>query len=398
MNPQLLRLNRIARSTTRRIIGLMSGTSLDGLDVALCHITGSGLDTQITIPHFTTVPYSELFRENIRAVFAKKEIDFQHLCLLNPYIGVQHGQMVLQCLHDWGLTAADVDLIASHGQTVYHAPQKQHGLDAFPNATLQIGDGDHIAVTTDIITISDFRQKHIAAGGEGAPLAVYGDYLFFSKEGQNRILLNLGGIANFTFLPGSRQAREVFTTDTGPGNTLLDAFTRLYFDKPYDEDGAIAAVGMAHPGLLRSLKDHPFFKATFPKTTGPEVFNVEYVREAQQRSRTTSMQPENLLATLVQFSADTITEAISKVFVPGQKYTLYASGGGAHNPVLMKSIKNQLPGVSVRMLEELGVSGDAKEAVLFAILANETVAGGEIFFGGRQGLPNVTMGKISFPA
>jgi anhydro-N-acetylmuramic acid kinase len=398
MNAQLLKLNRIARSTTRRIIGLMSGTSLDGLDVALCHISGSGLDTQVVVKHFATVPYDEAFRDKIRAIFAKREIDFQHLCLLNPYIGIEHGRMVLQCLREWGLSSEEVDLIASHGQTVYHAPQKQHGLDEYPNATLQIGDGDHVAVTTDIITISDFRQKHIAAGGEGAPLAVYGDYLFFSKQGENRILLNMGGIANFTYLPGSRLAREVFTTDTGPGNTLLDAFTRLYFGKPYDENGAIAAAGSPHPGLLRALKDHAFFTAPVPKTTGPEVFSVEYVREAQQRSRTTSMQPENLLATLVQFSADTITEAIGKVLVAGQKYTLYTSGGGAHNPVLMRTIKNQLPGVSVRMLEELGVSGDAKEAVLFAILANETVAGGEILFGDRQGVPNVTMGKISFPA
>ncbi len=398
MNPQLLKLNRIARSTTRRIIGLMSGTSLDGLDVAFCHITGSGLETQITVSHFITVPYTESFREEIRAVFAKREIDFQKLCLLHPYIGVQHGQMVLQCLNEWGIPPEGVDLIASHGQTVYHAPKKQHGLDKYPNATLQIGDGDHVAVTTDIITISDFRQKHVAVGGEGAPLAVYGDYLFFSKKGENRILLNMGGIANFTNLPGSRLSRDVFTTDTGPGNTLLDAFTRLYFGKPYDENGTIAATGMAHPGLMRALKDHPFFAAPFPKTTGPEVFNVEYVREAQQRSRTTSMQPENLLATLVQFSADTIAEAIRSVLVKGQIYTMYISGGGAHNPLLMRHIQSQLPSVEIRQLSELGVSGDAKEAVLFAILANETIAGGEIHFGNRQGVPNVAMGKISFPA
>ena len=182
MNPQLSKLHSIGLRTSRRIIGLMSGTSLDGLDVALCRIGGSGLDTQVELEYFTTVPYEEDFKEKIRAVFAKKEISFEHLCLLNPYIGNQHGAMILRCLATWGVLPEDVDLIASHGQTVYHAPQKQHGLIEYPNATLQIGDGDHIAVTTGIITLSDFRQKHIAAGGEGAPLAVYGDYLYFSKK------------------------------------------------------------------------------------------------------------------------------------------------------------------------------------------------------------------------
>ena len=201
----------------------MSGTSLDGLDVALCHITGSGLSVAVQVEKFATVPYPEAFREEIRSVFAKQTIDFQQLCLLNPYIGIRHGSMVLDCLQQWQISPDEIDLIASHGQTVYHAPKKQHGLAQYPNATLQIGDGDHVAVTTGIITISDFRQKHVAAGGEGAPLAVYGDYLFFSKKGENRILLNMGGIANFTYLPGSQEANEVFTTDTGPGNTLLDA-------------------------------------------------------------------------------------------------------------------------------------------------------------------------------
>lgn len=375
----------------------MSGTSLDGLDVALCRITGSGLTVGVQVEHFATVPYSDAFREEIRSVFARQTIDFQQLCLLNPYIGIRHGRMVLDCLQHWQISPAEIDLIASHGQTVYHAPQKQHGLAQYPNATLQIGDGDHVAVTTGIITISDFRQKHVAAGGEGAPLAVYGDYLFFSKKGENRILLNMGGIANFTYLPGSQDANEVFTTDTGPGNTLLDAFTRLYFNQPYDENGTLAAEGTPHEGLLLALKDHTFFKADFPKTTGPEVFNVEYVRSAQQHSSTQAISPQEILATLTRFSADTIVEAIKKVIYPDQSYTLYASGGGAHNALLMQQIQNQLPDLVIKRMAELGVAGDAKEAVLFALLANETVAGSGVDFGQRQGVLSVSMGKISFP-
>lgn len=355
------------------------------------------MGTALTVEHFTTIPYTDGFRDEIRAVFAKRQVDFQQLCLLNPYIGIRHGRMVLDCLRQWQISPTEVDLIASHGQTVYHAPQTQHGLAQYPNATLQIGDGDHVAVTTGIITLSDFRQKHVAAGGEGAPLAVYGDYLFFSKKGENRILLNMGGIANFTYLPASQDANEVFTTDTGPGNTLLDTFTRLYFNRLYDEDGTLAAAGTCHEGLLCALKDHAFFKADFPKTTGPEVFNADYVRRAQHQSRTESVSACDLLATLTRFSADTIVDAIGRTLHNGQQYTLYASGGGAHNPVLMRYVQNQLPGFVIKRMDDLGVAGDAKEAVLFALLANETVAGGRVDFGKRQGVPSVTMGKISFP-
>ncbi len=375
----------------------MSGTSLDGLDVALCQVSGSGLTTEITVGQFTTVPYEEDFKENIRAVFAKRTIDFQQLCLLNATIGTRHGSMVVDCLKNWGIAPEQVDLVASHGQTVYHAPRKQHGLAGYPNATLQIGDGDHMAVATGIITISDFRQKHVAAGGEGAPLAVYGDYLFFSKEGENRILLNMGGIANFTYLPGSQNADEVFTTDSGPGNTLLDAFSRLLFDKPYDENGTLAAAGKVDAALLDSLKAESFFQSDFPKTTGPEVFNADFVKKAQMSSGSELIAPHDLLATLTRFSAETIAEAIKRATDPTGKYTLYASGGGAHNPVLMQHIQELLPGFTMKKTEVLGIAGDAKEAVLFAILANETVAGVPLDFGNREGVPSVTMGKVSFP-
>src|SRR5690606_29098773 len=158
------------------------------------------------------------------------------------------------------------DLIASHGQTIFHAPKHQHRKDGYPNATLQIGDGDHIAMKTGIITLSDFRQKHIAAGGEGAPLAVYGDYLIFSSATENRIMLNIGGIANFTFLP-SAHLTGFFSSDVGPGNTLMDQFIQLkYPGKYYDENAAIASSGKPNSDLLNALLDHPFYKAEFPKT------------------------------------------------------------------------------------------------------------------------------------
>ena len=396
MKKHIEKLHRIASSNSRRIIGLMSGTSLDGLDVALCRIEGAGTDTDLTLEKFTTVPYQEDFKEDIRKIFAKRDIDFQQLCILNPYIGSRHAEMILECLRNWGIDAADIDLIASHGQTVFHAPKKQHQLSGFSNATLQIGDGDHIAVKTNIITVSDFRQKHIAAGGEGAPLAVYGDYFLFSKKGENRILLNMGGIANFTFLPGNLEEQIVFTTDTGPGNTLLDAYTRRFFHQPFDKNGQIAASGQVNQGLLKELKSLPFFSLPFPKTTGPEVFNFNYVESAIQKSRLTSLTRQDIIATLTCLSADTISDAIKSVMPAGESYTIYASGGGAHNTVLMETISGNLA-APVKLINELGVSGDAKEAVLFAVLANETVAGTQSFFGAKDGVPEVTMGKISFP-
>jgi len=397
MNHHLQRLYEFAGRSDRRIIGLMSGTSMDGLDVALCTVRGSGPETQVRLDRFTTVPYTDEQKAEIRKVFARTEIDFQHLCLLNAWIGRLHGAMIRESLEGWGLTAADVDLIASHGQTVFHAPQRQHGLANYPSATLQIGDGDHIAVTTGIITLSDFRQKHIAAGGEGAPLAVYGDYFLFSKAGENRIMLNLGGIANFTYLPGDLDASAVFTTDTGPGNTLLDAYARLLFDRPYDPDGQFAAAGQVSPALLEALKQHSFFANAVPKTTGPEVFNPAYVRQAQEQSGTADLKAEDLMATLARFSAETAAEAIRQTLRSGQTYHVYLSGGGMHNPVLTAALREQLPGCVFGRTDDLDIAGDAKEAVLFAILANESVAGNPISFGNRQGVPSVCMGKISLP-
>ena len=230
-------LAKIASKDERVIIGLMSGTSLDGLDIALCRLTGTGRDTKAVLQEFATVPYDDVYRARISAVFSKHDVDLELVCLLNPYVATEHARFILQQLADWGIKPEDVDLIASHGQTIYHAPISLHKKTEFPNATLQLGDGDHMALATNIMTISDFRQKHIAAGGEGAPLAAYGDYLIFSSEEENRVLLNIGGIANITFLPKSLNTRDVFSTDIGPGNTIMDAYIRKHFaGKLYDAD------------------------------------------------------------------------------------------------------------------------------------------------------------------
>ncbi|MFB3388725.1 anhydro-N-acetylmuramic acid kinase [Flavobacterium sp. LAR06] len=401
MNKNISALFEIAQKETRKIIGLMSGTSLDGLDIALCAISGAGENTAVKILEFETIPYTEDIKSEIRKVFAQKTIDFQHLALLNEWIGLLHAGMVNDCLQKWNIPAHEVDLIASHGQTVLHAPKFLHQQEKFPNATLQIGDGDHIAVKTGIITLSDFRQKHVAGGGEGAPLAVYGDYLLFSKKGENRIMLNMGGIANFTYLPASQNAEEVFVTDTGTANTLIDIFTKHFFpEKSYDKDAEIAQTGTVNQTLLTELKSNAFFQKSFPKTIGQELFNKAFVDSALAKTKLENISAPDLLATLTRLSAETIAEAILFVVkntgTPIEDFTVYMSGGGASNPLLVKGLK-ELLSCPFQKSDDLGISGDAKEAVLFAVLANETVAGGDYNFGTKKGIPSVTMGKISFP-
>lgn len=376
----------------------MSGTSLDGLDIALCEFAGHGTKTRMNLREFATMPYTASFKNEVKAIFSRRQVDLEKVCLMNAYIGSYHADLINSCLRQWNIAPNEVDIIASHGQTIYHAPASLHGIDGMPNATLQIGDGDHIAVKTGIVTLSDFRQKHIAAGGEGAPLAVYGDYLLFSEEGQNRIMLNIGGIANFTFLPGDLDTTRIFSTDVGPGNTLMDAYVQSKFPgKYFDADSEIALKGTYNPALVTALLDHPFFDQDFPKTTGPELFNLSYLEQAQQATGTNQLSPEDVMATLNRFSAIGICNALTRT-LKGEKFEIFLSGGGMHNPLLIQNIIELIPGVTVRDTAELGVSPDAKEAVLFATLANECLVGEQIDFGpGQTRVPSVHMGKISLP-
>lgn len=376
----------------------MSGTSLDGLDIALCRFRGMGLETQIELLEFETVAYENAFKEEIKTIFSKDTVSLEKVCLLNPWVGLVHAQMILDCLKKWNRVPSEIDLIASHGQTIYHAPKSLHQKEKFGNATLQIGDGDHIAHATGVITLSDFRQKHIAAGGEGAPLASYGDFLIFSKRSENRIMLNIGGIANFTYLPGTLNADEVFSTDVGPGNTMMDAYMQKNFQKYFDENAAVARNGKISDSLLNALKNHSFFHQSFPKTTGPELFNLSYLQNAQQQSGKQALSHEDIMATLNRFSADMIVVALQECLKDRTDFKIYSSGGGMHNPLLMQHLKLQLPAHEFLVTASLGIHPDAKEAVLFATLANECICGGQVNYGsGRNGIPSVAMGKISLP-
>jgi anhydro-N-acetylmuramic acid kinase len=398
MQHRIKQLYNIANKPSKIILGLMSGTSLDGLDIALCKVAESGLNTTVQLIHFETIAYDIDLKKDIQSIFCQAVISLEKLCLMNEHIGLVHSQMINKTLAKWNVKNSDVDLIASHGQTIYHAPKKQHQQQKFGNATLQIGDADHIAFNTNIITISDFRQKHIAAGGEGAPLAIYGDYFLLSSKEETRILLNIGGIANFTFLPNTLNVDEVICTDVGAGNTLMDAYIQHYFpDKFYDDNAAIALQGNVNDDLLKALCNHDFFKQPFPKTTGQEFFNFHFIENALTASKTLQISVTDVMATLNYFTAFTIAQAIQQN-IQQKNYSIYVSGGGASNPLLINNLQGQLPNISIQSTEVLGINPNAKEAILFAVLANETICGNADFYNQLNNhFPAITMGKISLP-
>jgi len=396
MNRQLQKLYQIAQKDSRRIIGLMSGTSLDGLDIALCRMTGSGPDTHIEVEKFCTQAYSADFRGKVREVFAQRHIDQQFFSGLHAYIGAYHAQLINKTLADWNIQPQEIDLIASHGQTVYHAPISLTQNPKLPNSTLQIGDADHIAVHTGIITLSDFRQKHIAAGGEGAPLAAYGDYLLFSDVLENRFLLNIGGISNYTFIPHQSSQLQAYATDIGPGNTMMNQYMKKHFHQEMDQDAELALQGKVHSALLEALLAEPFLKQGFPKTTGPELFNLTYLERIQAQTQTESLAKADVMATLCQFAAEAIVQAISQQAQGLPNCAVYISGGGLHNPLLVQHIKSGLPGFHIDSFACLGINPDAKEAVLFALLANEAIVGNPEHVQYIADSPAVCMGKISF--
>jgi anhydro-N-acetylmuramic acid kinase len=388
------KLHQIASSSERLIIGLMSGTSLDGLDIALCRVSGHGKSTQLICEKFQTVKYTESFKLSVQQVFSKQHVSLDALCLLNAQIGRLHGEMINQVLAAWDVPKQSVDLIASHGQTIYHRPSSLHQTEGEVNSTLQIGDGDHIAVATGITTVSDFRQKHIAYGGEGAPLAIYGDYILLSSEEENRTLLNIGGISNITYLPQAATFDELICSDIGPGNTIMNALARQHTPDDFDKDAGIARQGKVHQALLDNLLEHPFFALPLPKTTGPETFNLDWFNSKLQEMDLHHLSLADQMATLNMFTAQSIVNATKAL--PTQS-TIYLSGGGAHNPLLRQNISRLLKS-PIHLSEQLNIDMDAKEAILFAVLANECIAGDQHAFASKNAKQgSLSMGKLSFP-
>ncbi|MGF1668879.1 MAG: anhydro-N-acetylmuramic acid kinase [Balneolaceae bacterium] len=400
MNPSIKKLAETSLKKRKKIIGLMSGTSLDGLDIALCEIQGSGSDTVVNLKHFITKPYGEHEKRRLKNISSVKTVELSEVCYLHTWLAGYHSKLILTALEKWGIEPSEIDCIASHGQTIYHFPSREQTEKEFEkfNSTLQIGDGDHIAYKTGILTISDFRQKHTSPGGEGAPMAALVDRILFSDPDESRILLNIGGIANFTIIPaGKKDSRDSFTTDTGPGNTMIDNLVQRYYSLEYDEDGKIAKSGQVNHDLLGALLSDSYFETKETASTGPEHFNFNWLNEKAEGLKISleDIPVPDIIRTVTELSAITVTDRIRKLCLD-DKYKIYISGGGMHNTFLINRIRDLLRGVPIKSIGELGVDPDAKEAVVFAVLANEMLSGSGFGFGpARTGRLN--FGKISFP-
>ncbi len=414
--PRIARLVRLAELPERRVLGMMSGTSLDGLDLALCRIRGAGGESRIEIEHFRTHPYSPGERERLARVVSRREATLEELTALHPWLAALHARIVLDTLAQWGIAAGGVHLLASHGQTVFHAPGSWEEGGAARHATLQLGDGDHLALRTGILTLSDFRQKEIAAGGQGAPLAPYAEALAFAGK-RPRLLLNLGGIANFTFLPAGGAVSGVRYGDTGPANALIDRAVRRFFPEHpdgFDRDGKLAAQGAPHEELLRELLEEPFFQLPCPKSTGPETFGDAYLEDAIQRAEALGLSPYDLIATLTLLTVNSITATLRRELPSLEGAEFHVNGGGLHNPRIADGLRAAFPEMTWMEPGALGIPPDAREAVLFALLAheslfgegfaaltgNQAVAGNQVGAGSREKdgtVHRIGFGKLSWP-
>ncbi|WP_020401869.1 anhydro-N-acetylmuramic acid kinase [Gracilimonas tropica] len=391
MNKYLSKLCEISKKPERVIVGLMSGTALDGLDVALCKIKRSGKEAKLDILEFDTCEYTDEQRMRLRSIQSKEQTQTHDLTLMHSELGIWYAEKVLKLLKKWNVNPRDVDLIGSHGQTVYHAPAETEGQI---HSTLQMVDGDHISQTSGVITVSDFRQKHTAVGGEGAPLAGIFDELFFRDDQQHRMLLNLGGIANISWLPSRKSGEQTFATDTGPANTLINEAMQTYFRMPYDDGGKIAASGTIHSELVKYVLLEPYFRKPFPKTTGQEDFQLSYIEQLME-GHGIELEPADLVATLTAITSQSIVRAVDEI-VGEQQFDCFISGGGTHNETLLNDLNGRIPHANFKPFNELGIHPDAKEAAMMAFFANELVAGDGF------AIPGVTeekvhLGKISLP-
>jgi anhydro-N-acetylmuramic acid kinase len=364
----------------KQIIGLMSGTSVDGIDAAIVEITGHGLETEVDLIAFETFPFPSGVPHRILALCQPDTGRVDDICEMNFYIGHLFAEAAKHVLEKSGMRANDIDLISSHGQTIHHLPEDANtdgNTSRYPS-TLQIGEPAVIAHETGIPTIADFRVADMAAGGQGAPLVSYPDYLLFHNTEKTVGLLNIGGISNLTVLPVNGTFDSVCAADTGPGNMCIDAVVSEITagGEHYDKDGVRAAQGIAHHPLVNEWLEHPFFHLSPPKTTGREMFGHTYAMECLAACREHKLSDNDCIATLTELTVQTIADYIAR-FITGQNPidTLYVSGGGVHNQTIMRRLSELLANTAVEPVDNSGISADAKEAIAFAILANETLHG-----------------------
>lgn len=346
-----------------KIIGLMSGTSVDGIDAALCEITGAPPRLDARILSAKTIPYTQIFREKVLALCSPGTID--EACRLNVALGEQFARAAQQVAGN-----EQIDLIGSHGQTIWHDVDQAGQV----TSTLQIGSGAIIAERTGITTINNFRERDVAASGQGAPLTAYVDWLLLRHPTQWRAVQNIGGIGNVTLLPplNDTESRMV-AFDTGPGNALIDAVVAAITNgvQTYDRDGKLAAQGQIDAAWLAELLSHPYFEQSPPRTTGRELFGTAMAMDLLESGRTRGLDDNSIIATLTGLTAHSIADAYRR-FAPQPPQEVILGGGGAHNQTMVAMLQGLLPGITVTGHKAVGLDSDFKEALVFAVLAYET--------------------------
>lgn len=352
------------------VIGLISGTSADGIDAAVCELSGAPPQLNARIMRAITHTYPDGFQQRVWAAGLPESSSVDQLCQLNADQGEQFAQAALAVIEAAGLAPADIDLIGSHGQTVWHMIQP----DGRATSTLQIGEPAVIAERTGITTISNFRPRDIAAGGQGAPLTSYADWVLLRHPDHWRAVQNLGGIANVTFLPPlSDTTSDPLALDTGPSNALIDSAMTLITDgaQTYDRDGQFAATGTVDADWLDELLQHPYYTRKPPKTTGRELFGAAMAADLLAEGHRRGLSDADIIATLTALTAASIADAYER-FAPAPVGEVILGGGGTHNPAVVALLRDYLAPVPVLTHEDIGLDSDNKEAMVFALLAYET--------------------------
>jgi len=401
---RLARLLSIIQKPRRRVVGLMSGTSVDAIDSVLVDIEGTGGEASAKVLRFESFPFPSSIRARIFKLFDPQQARVDQICNMDFIIGELFAAATLKLLEAAGAEAADVDLIGCAGQTIWHDPEpiiEHPGVDWLPEtirtrSTFAIGQSAVIAERTGIITIGDLRVRDVAAGGHGAPLVSYADWILLRSEDKGRCVQNIGGIGNVTYLPPGGDLASVIAFDTGPGNMVIDALADVASGGTlkYDKDGAIAASGRVQNSLLETWLSHPYFKRKPPKTTGREQFGVQFARRILTEAQ--GFPIEDLVATATALTARSIAEAYERFLLPtGNVDEVIVGGGGALNPTLLSMLAQMLGGVRILRHEDVGIDSKAKEALAIAIIANDSLAGLDTNVHGATGGQPTVLGKVN---
>ena len=368
--PDMLR--RLAGKHTLRVAGLMSGTSADGVDVAIIELRGR----QVRQLAFATVPYPDGVRRALFRLFDPDAARIDDLCHMNFVIGELFADALVKVARRSRITLDSIDLVGSHGQTVCHIPGGKRFGRRRLRSTLQVGEPSVIAERTGITTVADFRPRDVAAGGEGAPLVPYADYVLFRDRRKSRTVQNIGGIANVTFLSAGCALADIIAFDTGPGNMVIDRVTSLATrgKQKFDCGGRLAASAEVNEELLAKLMKHRYLRRRPPKSTGRETFGVAFADTLYGGARKARIAARDVIATVTAFTACSIARAYRR-FLSKRVDEVILCGGGAHNRTLVRMLRDELPETDVLTMDAFGIDPDAKEAISFAILAAETVRG-----------------------